>query len=212
MSKVMANGDHRAGHDRERCGARTRGSGQPCKLPAGWGTDHIGAGPCRKHLGSTRNHQEHARRVLAERAEASALAELHRLGVEPMTNPLAALAELAAEARQWEAILRRQVAGLESLSQTTPAGVEQVRAVVILFERALDRAAAFAAMMAKLNIDDRLVKLNARISEAMGERLAGAIEGILEDLGHRDPRHNPAVAPVVVARLDQLLAAGDDGG
>jgi hypothetical protein len=76
----------------------------------------------------------------------------------------------------------------------------------------MDRAAAFAAMMAKLDIDDRLVKLNARIGVAQGERIAGVIEGILEDLGHHDPRHDPAVAPVVVARLERLLAAEDDGG
>jgi hypothetical protein len=212
VSQDMANGDHRTGHDRERCGARTRSSGQPCQLPAGWGTDHIGAGPCRKHLGSTRNHQEHARRVLAERAEASALAELHRIGVEPLGNPLEALAELAAEARQWQMILRRQVAGLESLSSTAPDGVERVRAVVILFERAMDRAAAFAAMMAKLDIDDRIFKLNERIGAAQGERIAAAVTGILEDLGYRDPRHDPAVAPVVVARFEQMLAATDDGG
>src|SRR6266487_3072995 len=198
-----------AGH--ERCGGRTR-RGTACRLPAGHGTDHPGVGRCDHHGGATPTHRAHAERVLLERAEASALAELHRIGVEPMGNPLEALAELAAEARRWQAILRAQVAELESLSQTTPAGVEQIRAVVLLFERAMDRTAAFAAIMVKLNIDDRLVKLNARISEAMGARVAGVIEGILEDLGHRDPRHDPAVAPVVVARLEQLLVAGDDGG
>jgi hypothetical protein len=198
-----------AGH--ERCGGRTR-AGTPCKLPAGHGTDHPGVGRCDHHGGATPTHRAHAERVLLERAEASALTDLHRIGVEPIGNPLETLAELTAEARQWQAILRRQVAELESLSQTTPAGIEQIRGVVILFERAMDRAAAFAAMMAKLNVDDRLVKLNARISAAQGERVAGVIEGILEDLGHHDPRHNPAVAPVVVARLEQLLVAGDDGG
>jgi hypothetical protein len=204
----MNDGNGCSGH--ERCGGRTR-QGTPCKLPAGHGTDHPGVGRCDHHGGATPTHRAHAERVLLERAEQSALAELHHLGVQPVTNPLVALAELAAEARQWETILRRQVAGLESLSQTTPAGAEQVRAVVILFERAMDRAAAFAAMMAKLNVDDRLVKLNDRIAEAQGERLAGAIEGILEDLGHHDPRRDPAVARVVVARLEQLVA-GDGGG
>ena len=210
MNQDMSNGNGRAGH--ERCGAHCRGSGQPCQLPAGWGTDHVGAGRCRKHFGSTRNHQEHARRVLTERAEASALAELHRLGVQPLGNPLEALAELAAEARQWQAILRAQVAGLTALTQRAPDGVERIRAIVALYERSLDRAAMFAATMAKLNIDDRIFKINERIGVAQGERLAAVITGILEDLGFRDPRHNPAVAPVVVARLDQLLAARDDGG
>ncbi len=32
------------------CGARNR-KGHPCKLPAGWGTDHVGQGRCKLHGG-----------------------------------------------------------------------------------------------------------------------------------------------------------------
>ena len=35
------------------CGARARQSGQPCKRPAGWGTDHPGSGRCKLHGGLT---------------------------------------------------------------------------------------------------------------------------------------------------------------
>jgi hypothetical protein len=41
------------------CGARTRAPsrrGRPCRKPAGWGTGHLGYGPCRLHGGSTRAH------------------------------------------------------------------------------------------------------------------------------------------------------------
>ena len=126
--------------------------------------------PMRPSLRRHPDHRAHAEQVLLERAEASALADLHRIGVEPISNPLEALAELTAEARQWEAILRSQVADLESLSQMTPAGVEQVRTVVVLFERAMDRAAAFASMCAKLNIEDRIFRLQARINEESAGR------------------------------------------
>ena len=34
-----------------KCGATGRQSGQPCKRPAGWGTDHPGAGRCKLHGG-----------------------------------------------------------------------------------------------------------------------------------------------------------------
>lgn len=196
--------DPDSGPMKRRCSGTASSTGEQCRLPP-----IRGGTVCHKHGGSAPQVKAAAARRVAE---ASALAELHRLGVEPLANPLVALAELAAEAREWQVILRGQVAELESLSLTTPAGVEQVRAVVLLFERAMDRAATFAATLVRLDIDDRLVKLNARISEAMGARVAGVIEGILEDLGHRDPRHDPAVAPVVVARLERLLAAGDDGG
>jgi hypothetical protein len=203
MNQDMSNGRNGSGH--ARCGAHCRGSGQPCQLPAGWGTGHVGAGRCRKHFGSTPNHQEHARRVLIERAEASALAELHRLDVEPMINPLQALAELAAEARAWQAILRAQVAELAALTERAPDGVERVRALVLLFERAMDRAATFAATMCKLNIDDRIVKLNDRIAEVQGERLAHAVTAIVVRLGHPSPLVDRAVGAICAEELGKLV-------
>jgi hypothetical protein len=158
----MTGGGNGSGHDG--CGAKTR-SGSLCALPAGWGTVHPGVGRCKLHGGSTPNHNAHAERVLTDRAEASALAELHSRGVPPLGNPLVVLAQLAAEAREWQVIMRGQVSALESVSQMTPAGIEQVRTVVILFERAMDRAAALAVMCARLNIDSRL----ARISEEQAQ-------------------------------------------
>lgn len=36
------------------CGVEKRdGSGDPCGLPAGWGTDHVGEGPCKLHGGAS---------------------------------------------------------------------------------------------------------------------------------------------------------------
>lgn len=35
----------------ETCG-RTNRSGDPCELPAGWGTDHVGEGACKLHGGA----------------------------------------------------------------------------------------------------------------------------------------------------------------
>jgi hypothetical protein len=203
VSQDMSNGSRGAGH--ERCGAQCRGSGEPCKLPAGWGTGHVGAGQCRKHLGSTRNHQEHARRVLAERAENAALTELHQLGVEPLGNPLETLVQLASEARGWAEIMRHQVARLESLSRMTPAGIEQIRGTVILYERATQRAAELAALCTRLDIDTRL----ARISEAAGAQIAAVIERILIDLGHPDPKRDPFVSGIVRGRLEQLVEPAD---
>lgn len=34
------------------CGAKTR-AGSPCRLPAGWGTDHVGEGRCKLHGGAS---------------------------------------------------------------------------------------------------------------------------------------------------------------
>lgn len=48
--------------------------GTRCRRPAGWNTDHKGAGHCANHLGTTANHRAHAQRLLAER-------EITRLGL-----------------------------------------------------------------------------------------------------------------------------------
>ncbi len=192
-----------AGH--ERCGGRTR-RGTACRLPAGHGTDHPSVGRCDHHGGATPNHNIHAQRVLAERAAASALAELHRMGVEPIGNPLEVLVELAAEARTWQKALRVQVSALESLSQTTPAGVEQIRQVVVLYERSLDRAAEFAAMLSKLNVEDRLVRLNARIGEAIGQQVFGVFERSLRAMNLSEAQWQ--IAREVFPR--ELAALADD--
>lgn len=39
--------------DYERCGRTGRQSGEPCDLPAGWGTDHVGEGACKHHGGAS---------------------------------------------------------------------------------------------------------------------------------------------------------------
>jgi hypothetical protein len=36
-----------------RCDGKSKRTGEQCKKPAGWGTDHVGAGKCRIHGGST---------------------------------------------------------------------------------------------------------------------------------------------------------------
>jgi len=38
--------------DNDTCGATNR-DGEPCELPAGWGTDHAGEGRCKHHGGAS---------------------------------------------------------------------------------------------------------------------------------------------------------------
>lgn len=46
------------------CGG-TKRNGKPCELPAGFGTNHVGTGRCKFHLGSTKNHEAKGARDLA---------------------------------------------------------------------------------------------------------------------------------------------------
>src|SRR4051794_2422133 len=46
------------------CGAQRR-NGDPCRRPAGWGTQHAGYGACKLHGGSTPNGHVHAAKLEA---------------------------------------------------------------------------------------------------------------------------------------------------
>jgi hypothetical protein len=56
-----------AGANKKLCGANLK-SGRTCRNVAGKGTDHLGAGRCSRHLGSTRNHKMAAQREQARQA------------------------------------------------------------------------------------------------------------------------------------------------
>ncbi len=167
------------------CGAATDHG--PCGNPAGWGTSHVAFGSCRKHLGNAPAHVAHAQRLMAEQAEAEARAALERMNVEPMTNPLDQLAQLAAEAKAWYDAMRAKVAGLESLTLTDRAGREQVRGAVILLERAADRLAAICVMLAKLNIDERIVEVQARIGEVQAAQMVVVVHRAHVRSGRQSP-------------------------
>lgn len=61
-----------------RCGALTRDD-DPCKLPAGYGTDHVGQGRCKFHGGSS--HIKHGRYSRIDRPRIAAL--MTELGADP---------------------------------------------------------------------------------------------------------------------------------
>ena len=42
---------HRQKDEKKICGATAKSTGEPCKLPAGFGTDHVGEGRCKYHGG-----------------------------------------------------------------------------------------------------------------------------------------------------------------
>jgi hypothetical protein len=164
------------------CGAKLHQRQGTCTQPAGWGTDHVGAGACKLHGGCMPNHQAGALRVLAED---QARGELARLGVPAtaVTNPLELLATLCGEARAWQQVCRAQLDEVGSVTTITAAGFEQLRAEISLWERAIDRVERFATSMARLGLDDRIVALNERISQAQGVVIYEATVAALTELG-----------------------------
>lgn len=180
------------------CGAKTRSGGQ-CRRPAGWGTDHAGAGCCKLHFGATPAHGTRARRMLANAAAMASLAEVE---VVPIGDPLEALAELAAEAWAWKGHLADMVAQLkEQYRFTDDKHTEQLDARVALLERAMDRCQKFLSDWVRLGFEDRKV----RVDEARAAMVAVVLAGVLRDLGH-DPESEG-----VLGVLDRWLPVLDGG-
>jgi len=164
----MTVADFSTGHDGPRCGSRKRQGDGTCTQVAGWGTDHVGEGPCKLHGGSTRNVSKGANEAILER-------EVADLVGEPVENPLAAMAEISGRARAWMLRLERKVEALgDKIRYEGGTGTEQLRSEIALYERAMDRCATILANHARLNIDERLAKITQRQADAI-ERAVEAV-------------------------------------
>lgn len=140
-----------------RCDATAHGTGEQCKHYAIPGTT-----VCRNHGGGlplVRNAAD--RRVREAKVEKQMLRALTRQEIQPVDDPLRALQELAGEALVWKDLLARHVAKLKSPRYRNQFG-EQLRAEVVVYERALDRAGELLAKIARLNIDERLAAIDAQ--------------------------------------------------
>jgi hypothetical protein len=154
-----------------KCGGKLKRRDGTCARPAGWGTDHPGTGRCKLHGGSTPSHRKAG-------VEAQARAELARLDLPPVEDPLSELAKVCGQVIAWKDSMAERVNQLRSLRYSTEGG-EQLRAEVALWERALDRCERFLTAMARLNIDERL----ARISEERAEVIITVFTAALERNG-----------------------------
>lgn len=175
-----------------KCGGKLHRRDGTCTQPAGWGTDHVGHGRCKLHGGCSPSGR-------AAGLTARALAELDRLDVEPVGNPLEQLVRLAGRARKWEEILSAQMAELTSLTYQTDGGAEQLRAIVPLWERSLDRCAQFCAVMAKLGIDQRIIDIQVAVARQTGGEFAWYLAEILRELSLSAAQQ--ARVPEIVPRI-----------
>jgi hypothetical protein len=155
-------------------GHRTR----PCKL---WAI--AGLTVCYRHGGSNRYMRAAGeRRVAEDKVEKKARALALRLDINPVDNPLQALAQHIGEEVRFKDALLKLVQDLEEIRYKGAAG-EQIRAEITLYERALDRIGTRLAAYARLGIDERL----AAIEEKQAEAVIRAIEAALAHAGITGP-------------------------
>lgn len=180
--------------DKVRCTARSSQTGQPCKK---WAIR--GGTVCTQHGGKAPRVKGKAQQRVAEKAITDALG---RLQIVPVHDPLTALSELAGEIVAWKELAAARVAALTSLAQRNYAsGSDEVRAEIQVFERAMDRAVTVLATIARLNIDERLVK----ISQQQADLVKTALLGALDDAGL--PREQQREAAGHLARRLRLVAS-----
>jgi hypothetical protein len=148
---------------RARCGAVNR-AGNPCALPLGYGTDHLGSGRCKFHGGSTRNGRIGAARE-AVRAEAA------KLGAEAPLDAGEAL-ELAIRLVGGEVrFLRAKIAELEDADLDR----DGLHPLALTLGSAVERL----ARVGKLGLDAGIAERRAELDELVLGRLADAIRAAI---------------------------------
>lgn len=190
----MKSNDAAGGHDVPKCGA-VRRSGGHCQQPAGWGTDHLGIGTCKLHLGCTANAVKHAERIMAEQA-------VRTFGLPREIGPTEALAE-----ELWRTA--GVVAWLDGILGDTPRDQITQRSMagvrpsvwVEMYWTERRHYAAVARECVKAGLEERRVALHEEQVRTVGV----AIRSIVEGLGHR--LDDPEVVPVVERSL-RLIAGG----
>jgi hypothetical protein len=116
-----------------------------------------GMAVCSTHGGKSPNALAGAARRLAEEKALSLLNISGRS--QPVTDPISTLMDLAGEALAFKEILSEHVATLTEMRYRGKSG-EQIRGELEAYERALDRAEHFCNNLAKLNLEERQLKIN----------------------------------------------------
>lgn len=181
-----------------RCTARNR-AGERCGRPP-----MRGATVCASHGGKAPQARAAAeRRVQAQALEADARAVLAFEAVEPIDDPVLALAELAAEVRATVRALGQRVNSLEDVRYPSPLGTEQVRAELDLLGQYQDRLGRMLTALGRLGLDERRVQL----SEAQAAVLVGVVDRLLVFLAL--PQDRETEARDELARIFRSLDAGE---
>lgn len=155
---------------------------------------------CYKHGGT-------APQIVAAKAERATEAKLTNLlaryGVEPVTDPLQELLNLAGEAVAWKSMMSDRVAELAAHEwrYSDHHGGEQLRAELTLFERSVDRCARILTDTARLDLDARIIAINTAIAEHQATTWATLVEAAIAEVIPAELR------PILMRRAGQLVSA-----
>jgi hypothetical protein len=164
--------EQREGH--ALCGAKKK-NGETCRLYAGQGTNHLGIGQCKYHLGNTQNQIKHAAKIVAgRRAKYLEAQKLEEFGQVIHVDPLDALLwtiHLSAGHIFW------LQADLAALPDEDKLKSFEGQVLMRLWNEERERL----ARTAKLALDAGVAERQVAMAERFGEQLARLIGGILGD-------------------------------
>lgn len=155
----------------ETCTATARSGNRCQKRP------EPGQRVCRMHGGASPAAQAKA----AERLlEAQVRGELQQLQIQPVTNPVGALAELGGEVLAWLELCRRNLEHLRHWETTDLKESMDIRPLVAVYERALDRAVSTMERMARLGLDAETLRRQLQIeAERPSREQASTLQRVL---------------------------------
>ncbi len=184
-----------------------------CDRPAGAGTDHVGIGRCKLHLGSTPNHVASAREQQAKAAAEQFGLSITTTGPEALRDELeraagmvefyrAQILKLDPDAFTWGTSQRviktggqgqpGQQAGQPSMEVTQRSGINPW---LKLFDNERKQLTAVAEIMERLNLGNRLVT----VAEAQVAMLRKIVDAV-----HADPELE--MRPEQLVKLPALMA------
>lgn len=172
------------------CGAKTR-SGKPCRQhPIRGGTR------CRMHGGATPRALAAAnRRTLEARIQG----ELAKREIEPITDPVAAYADLAGETWAFKELAREKITELRAWTTVNViTGTDEAAAILQVYERSLDRAQRSLADMLRIGLTaEHLRQARERPTLDQAKAFQRVLERLLDQLQLTDAQR--ALVPQVLA-------------
>jgi len=174
------------------CGAKKR-NGKTCRAYAGQGTDHFGTGPCKHHLGNSRNHKLKAANLEA-RARMIALGAPQR--ISPAQGALGALHVTAGFVSwiHWE---------LQNNPNLTEAEQRQL-GLIEADER--ERLARFSKLCSDMNVSERAQQMR----EAQTAQVRDLINAVVNDL-KLNTAQKAKLGPALRKHITQLQERNGDG-
>jgi len=178
----------------EKCHAHNRGGKQCGRNPIPGGVVcvmHGGKAPAVKAAAE--------QRLRTQAIEKDAAAVIAHEGIDNVEDPLDELSKLAAAATAMCDALGARVNALDNLTGSDHNGDEKIYAEVLLYERAMDRAARFLDLLVKAGFMERQV----RIQEGTANAVVHVLQRIFERL-NLTPEQAAQIPTIVPEELRAL--------